>query len=73
MDIKKVVYWGGLRELSEFLLGSVITVFTWISKYITWISKQYTHFYAFYLVMQNKRFFAQFLFSNLFKKINYYI
>ena len=25
-----------------------ITVFTWISKYITWISKQYPHFYAFY-------------------------
>ena len=28
---------------SYFPLGSVITVFTWISKYITWTSKQYPH------------------------------
>ena len=39
---------GGLGKLSKFLLGSVISVFTWISMYITWISKQYPHFYAFY-------------------------
>ena len=33
-------------EASKFLLGSVISVFTWISKYITWISKQYPRFYS---------------------------
>ena len=36
-----------MGEPSQFLLGSVITVFTWISRYITWISKQYLHFYHF--------------------------
>ena len=49
---KNVIRWGGrpggMGEPSLFLLGSVITVFTWISKYITWISKQCPHFYAFY-------------------------
>ena len=53
---------GGMGELSWYLLGSVIAVFTWISKYITciskhitwiskhitWISNQYPHFYAIY-------------------------
>ena len=41
MNIKKVIHWGGsggMLELSLFLLGSLITVFTWISKYITWPS-----------------------------------
>ena len=38
---KKVVHWGGgMREPSKLLLGNVILVFTWISKYIPWISKQ---------------------------------
>ena len=44
MKGKKVIHWGwpwGMEgEPSNFLLGSVISVFTWISKYITWISKQ---------------------------------
>ena len=43
MNIKKVIHWGGLGgigEPSQFHLGSVISVFTWISKYITWTSKQ---------------------------------
>ena len=31
---------GGMGEPSIFCLGSVISVFTCISKYITWISKQ---------------------------------
>ena len=31
---------GGMGEPSKFLLGSLILVFTWICKYITWISKQ---------------------------------
>ena len=31
---------GGMGEPSKLLLGYVISVFTWISKYITWISKQ---------------------------------
>ena len=31
---------GGMGEPSKLLLGSVISVFTWISKYITWIFKQ---------------------------------
>ena len=51
MNIKKVIHWGGpggMGEPSKFLLGSVISVFSWISKYITWISKQFPHFYAFY-------------------------
>ena len=38
MKGKKVIHWGG--KPSKLLLGSVISVFTWISKYITWISKQ---------------------------------
>ena len=37
-----------MEEPSRLLLGSIISVFTWISKYITWISKQQPHFYAFY-------------------------
>ena len=37
-----------MGELSKFLLGSLISVFTRVSKYTTWISKQYPHFYAFY-------------------------
>ena len=40
---KKVVQWGagwGNGEPSKLLLGSGISVFTWISKYITRISKQ---------------------------------
>ena len=32
----------------EVWFGSVITVFTWISKYISWISKQYPHFHSFF-------------------------
>ena len=40
MKGKKVIYWagggaGGMGEPSKLLLGSVISVFTWISKYIT--------------------------------------
>ena len=31
---------GGMREPSYLRLGSAISVFTWISKYITWIPKQ---------------------------------
>ena len=68
MSIKKVIHCGlsqgewGNRP--NFFL-SVITVFTWISKYITWISKyitwiskQYPHFYAFYgFLMCNYSFF----------------
>ena len=30
----------GMGEPSILLLGKVISVFTWISKYITWIFKQ---------------------------------
>ena len=40
---KKVIHWGwpgGIGEPSKLLLVSVILVFTWISKYFTWISKQ---------------------------------
>ena len=51
MNGKKVIHWGeawGMGEPSKLLLGSVISVFTWISKYITWISKQSPYFYAFY-------------------------
>ena len=33
---KKVIHWaGGMGEPSKLLLRSVISVFTWISKYIT--------------------------------------
>ena len=33
MKVKKVIHWGGgLGEWSKLLLGSVISVFTWISK-----------------------------------------
>ena len=36
MKGKKVIHWaGGMGELSKLLLGRVISVFTWISKYIT--------------------------------------
>ena len=40
---KKVIHWRGpegMGEPSKLLLGSVISVFTWISRNITWISKQ---------------------------------
>ena len=42
MKGKKVIYWGavGMGEPSKLLLGSVISVFTWISKHSTSISKQ---------------------------------
>ena len=43
MKGKKVIHWGGpggMGEQSKLLLGSVISVFTWLSKYITWISTQ---------------------------------
>ena len=41
MKGKQVIHGGGgMGEPSKLLLGSVILVFTWISKYITWISKQ---------------------------------
>ena len=43
MKGKKAIHWGGpggMGEPSKLLLGSVILVFTWISKYISWISKQ---------------------------------
>ena len=43
MKGKKVIHWrgpGGMGEPSKLFLGSVISVFTWISKYISWISKQ---------------------------------
>ena len=45
MKGKKVIHGGrgvlgGIEEPSKLLLGSVISVFPWISKYITWISKQ---------------------------------
>ena len=43
MKGKKVMHWGGpggMGKLSKLLLGSVILLFTWISQYITWISKQ---------------------------------
>ena len=41
MKGKKVIHWrAAMGEPSKFLLSSVISVFTWISKYITWISKQ---------------------------------
>ena len=39
---KKGIRWGGLGEMGElsyFPLENVITVFTWISRCITWISK----------------------------------
>ena len=50
MNIKKVIHWGAWGNGGTVLIssGSVISVFTCISKYITWISKQYPHFYAFY-------------------------
>ena len=32
---KEVNHWDGMMEPSKLLLGSVISVFTWISKYIT--------------------------------------
>ena len=41
MKDKKVIHWGapgGMGEPSKLHLGSVISVFTWKSKYITWIS-----------------------------------
>ena len=40
MNGKKVIHCGGMGELSKFCLRSVISIFTWVSKYITWISKQ---------------------------------
>ena len=43
MKGKRVIHLGGpwgMGEPSKLLLGSVILVFTCISKYITWISKQ---------------------------------
>ena len=45
MKSEKVINWGeggpgGMGEPSKLLLGRVISVFTWISKYITWISVQ---------------------------------
>ena len=40
MKGKKVIHLGELWEPSKLLLGRVISVFIWISKYITWISKQ---------------------------------
>ena len=43
MNIKKVIHWesrGEWRNLPNY--------FTCISKYITWISKQYLHFYSFW-------------------------
>ena len=43
MKGKKVIHWGGpggMGELSKLLLRSLFSVFTWISKNITWISKQ---------------------------------
>ena len=54
MTIKKVIHWGGVdqRELgNQFFLGSVITVFTWISKYITLILTDISYF--FYLLLIN--------------------
>ena len=40
MKGKKVMHFGPWEKPSKLVLGSVISVFTWISKYITWISKQ---------------------------------
>ena len=40
MKGKKVIQWGGNGGTVKMLVGSEILVFTWISKYITWISKQ---------------------------------
>ena len=37
---KKCIHRGGMGEPSKLLHGSVISVFTWISKYIAWLSKQ---------------------------------
>ena len=45
MKGKNVLYWMGGQgewEPSKFRLGSVILVYSWISKYITWISKYIT-------------------------------
>ena len=38
--IKKVIHWGWPGGTVIISSWSVISVFTWISKYITWISKQ---------------------------------
>ena len=41
MKGKKVIHLAaGIGEPSKLLLGSVISVFIWIPKNITWISKQ---------------------------------
>ena len=46
MNGKKVIHWGGgiggMGELSKLLLGSVISVFTRISKYIGYPSNNHT-------------------------------
>ena len=47
MKDKKVINWGvpvGMWEPSRLLLGSVISVFNWISKYTTWISNNNSTF-----------------------------